>query len=63
MTEDEHTERSPVVDAVEKLTDNFVAIAMTCAAIYFVAVGIEIPEWFAVGFGLVLKFYFDMVQK
>lgn len=43
---------------IEELTDNYIAIVMITAGIGFIACGITVPEWFILGIGLVLAFYF-----
>lgn len=56
-------EENVIVRAIEKLTDNFIAISIIGSAIYLVMVGIEIPAWFATGFGMVLVHYFEKTVR
>jgi len=46
------------VQAFERITDEILAIIVVVAAITMLAVGVKIPEWFYVAFGMIIAFYF-----
>jgi len=47
-----------VVEAVERLVDEAIALVVVVAAILMVALGLEVPEWFYLAFGVIIGYYF-----
>lgn len=43
---------------IQAITDEVIALSFIWAAIAFIFMGIAIPEFFAVGIGMVLMYYF-----
>jgi hypothetical protein len=48
-----------VSEIVEKLTDNYIAIAVITVCLYMAIKQITAPEWLIIMAGFVIKFYFD----
>lgn len=52
-----------VSEIVEKLTDNYIAIAVITVCLYMAIVQKEAPEWLIMMAGFVIKYYFDKGMK
>ena len=47
-----------VANFYKEVADESIALVIILAAIYCVIIGIIVPDWFTIGFGMVLMFYF-----
>ena len=63
MTESTNTPTSTITEIVsgtiEKLTDNYIAIAVITTCLYMAVVQTTAPEWLIMMAGFVIKYYFD----
>jgi len=47
-----------LVEAVERLTDEVIALLTVVAAIAMLVFDVDVPQWFQVAFAMVIAFYF-----
>ena len=45
-------------EVFEKVIDELIALIVVVATVYFLYLRIELPEWWATAFGVVIAFYF-----
>ncbi|MDP2754427.1 MAG: hypothetical protein Q8P40_08565 [Nitrospirota bacterium] len=59
MTDSATTITEIVSGTIEKLTDNYIAIAVITTCLYMAVMQITAPEWLIMMAGFVIKYYFD----
>ena len=59
MTETTTTITEIVSGTIEKLTDNYIAIAVITTCLYMAVMQLTAPEWLIMMAGFVIKFFFD----
>jgi len=45
-------------DALERLADEIIALVVVFATVIFIALKIDVPQWWATAFGLIISFFF-----
>ncbi len=48
-----------ISQTIEKLTDNYIAIAVITTCLYMAVMQLIVPEWLIMMAGFVIKYYFD----
>lgn len=63
MTETTTTITKTISGMIEKLTDNYIAIAVITTFLYMMVKRIDTPESLVMMVGFVIKYYFDKGEK
>jgi len=45
-------------EALEKLADEIIALIVVISTVIFIALKIDVPQWWATAFGLIISFFF-----
>ena len=45
-------------EALEKIADEIIALIVVIATVIFIVLKIDVPQWWATSFGLIISFYF-----
>jgi len=45
-------------DVVERIADEIIALIVVIATVIFIALKIDVPQWWATAFGLIISFFF-----
>ena len=45
-------------EALEKLADEIIALIVVISTVIFIALRIDVPQWWSTAFGMVISFYF-----
>ena len=45
-------------EALEKIADEIIALIVVISTVIFIALRIDVPQWWSTAFGMVISFYF-----